>query len=30
MLASEGCSRWEKQFHYGVGDQDDDEEEDHD
>jgi hypothetical protein len=27
MLAVEGCSRWEKEFHYGVGDQDDDHEE---
>ena len=28
MLASEGCSRWEKEFHYGDEDPPDHEEED--
>jgi hypothetical protein len=27
MLAVEGCSRWEKEYHYGDEDHDDDEEE---
>ena len=27
MLAVEGCSRWEKEYHYGDEDHDEDEEE---
>ena len=30
MLAVEGCSRWEKEFHYGDEDHDDDDHEEAD